>query len=243
MCINHSSPNNMGTAASRAGSDAASNVNARNVDFDVNGNKIEYDVNGNKIEYDFNGNRIQYDVNGNVAFSPDDPGNWTRVDMTSATNRKNVVDSIKKMESDSYTAQFKDIITESSFYKNNKGKLATMGLTVTAVAGWFGVLLAMGYSPAEAWAKMLETVNNWVDAFAGLGGDIVGAGLNALWDAFVKAVHNAVGHKFFETEEGTEKALISFLVFLVMYKILGFFGINLVTLPFKLVGGVFKKKN
>lgn len=226
----------------KSGGNAASNVNLSKVDVDVN-------VKGNKFDVDTNVNTKNIDgsfTTSTKKFDPDDPGSWSKLDMSDPATRKSLVDSVKKMENDSFTSQFSDVITDSSFYKKNKGKLATMGITVAGAAGWFGVLLAMGYTPAEAWAEMTETVGEWVDAAAGAAGGAAAKVAGAMWDAFVLAVHNAVGYKYFDDVDGTDKALKSFFLFLVMYKILGIFGINLVTLPFKLVGMPFKligKKN
>ena len=211
----------------------APDLNAKNfnVDVDVNVNKVSIDVDG------VNTKNIDVSTSSKkTSFDPDDASSWAKVDMSDSATRAKVLDGIKKLETDTFTKQFKDVVTNSSFYKNNKGKLATMGLTVAGVAGWFGVLLAMGHSVADAWRIITETVESWVDAAAGAAGGAAGAVLGAMWDAFVLAVHNAVGYKVFDDVEGTDKALKSFVMFLLMYKILGFFGINLVTLPFKALG-------
>lgn len=211
----------------------APDLNTRN--FDVN-----VDVNVNRVNVDVDGvNTKNIDVSTSskkISFDPDNASSWAKVDMSDSATRAKVLDGIKKLETDTYTNQFKDVVTNSSFYAKNKGKLATMGLTVAGVAGWFGVLLAMGHSIADAWAIITETVGNWVDAAAGAAGGAAGAVLGKMWDAFVLAVHNAVGHKVFDDVEGTDKALKFFLLFLVVSKILGLFGINLVTLPFKALG-------
>lgn len=226
---------------SRAAANAAGSVT------DINFGRVDVDVNtrGGTFDVDYSGNnKYSVDASNNtsykfVEFDSADPGSWSKVDMSDPVTRKNIVASIKKMESDSYTAQFSDVITSSTFYKNNKGKLAAMGITVAGAAGWFGVLLAMGYTPQEAWAIMKETAGNFANAILNAAGDAGGAGgkwaLGALWGAFVQAVHSAVGYKYFDDVDGTGKALKTFFVFLIMYKILGFFGINLVTLPFKVI--------
>ena len=183
---------------------------------------------------------------GGVASSFDASNVGKKVDMSTAAKRTEVVEGIKKLETDTFSARFGDTVKKSSFYQKNQGKLLTMGITATAAAGWFGVLLAQGYSPAEAWDKMTETVEDFIEAAAGAAGSgasaAVEAALKAAWATFVIFVHNAVGHKMFDDSDGTEKALKSVFMFLFLYKLLGFFGINLVTLPFKIVFGVLKKK-
>ena len=211
----------------------APDLNAKNfnVDVDVNVNKVNIDVDG------VNTKNIDVSTTAKkTSFDPDDASSWAKVDLSDSATRAKVLDGIKKLETDTFTKQFKDVVTSSSFYKKNKGKLATMGLTVAGVAGWFGVLLAMGHSISDAWGIIEDTVGGWVDAAAGAAGGAAGAVLGKMWDAFVLAVHNAVGYKVFDDVEGTDKALKSFLLFLLVYKILGFFGINLVTLPFKALG-------
>lgn len=179
-------------------------------------------------------------------FSSFDPSNvGKKVDLSTTARQTEFVEGIKKLETDIFTARFGETIKKSSFYQKNQGKLLTMGITATAAAGWFGVLLAQGYSPAEAWDKMTETVEDWFEAAAGAAGSgasaTIKAMLKAAWAAFVVFVHNAVGHQMFDDSAGTERALKSVFVFLFLYKLLGFFGINLVTLPFKIVFGLFKK--
>lgn len=177
-------------------------------------------------------------TNNKVPTSTYNPANPSKVDMTTSSTRIKVVEDIKKMESDQFTSLYSSTITNSSFYKNNKGKLQMMGLTVAGVAGWFGTLLAMGYSPAEARDIIKETVNNWVEAAAGAAGDAGGAAakkvLELAWAAFVTFVHSSVGHYLFEEKSQTEQALKALFIFLLLYKIFGFFGINIVTLPFKI---------
>lgn len=206
------------------------NTKNLNVDTDVNTRNVP-------VNTDVNTKNIDVNTSSNFSkFDPDDASSWAKVDLSDSATRAKVLDAIKKLETDTFTKQFKDVVTSSSLYKNNKGKLATMGLTAAGVAGWFGVLLAMGHSIADAWRIIQETINGWVSAAAGAAGGAAGAAVGAMWKAFVLAVHNAVGYKVFDDVEGTDKALKSFLLFLLVYKILGFFGINLVTLPFKALG-------
>lgn len=183
-------------------------------------------------------------------FTPDSPNsnkfdiaNPKNTDYSSLANRTGVVEDIRKLETPEYTSMYSDIVKNSSLYKNHKGKFAAMGLTSSAVAGWYGVLLGMGYSPSEAWAKIWETATSWVDATSEFVGDTgsqaITAILKAAWGAFVTFVHSSVGHKLFDDREGTEKALKGLFIFLFAYKIFGFFGINIVTVPIKLLFSAF----
>ena len=63
-----------------------------------------------------------------------------------------------------------------------------------------------------------------------LGGVIGSAGsavVQSLWNTFVQIVHNAVGHKVFDSIDTTERVLKYTLTFLAIYRFLGLFGINL----------------
>lgn len=209
--------------------DVSSATKKIDVDVDVNTKNIDYDVNTKQTT------SFSSPTSNTAKFDSSDVASAKNMDLSSATKRADFVDGIKKLESDTYTARFGETIKKSSFYQKNQGKLLAMGITVAGAAAWFGVLLAQGHSPAEAWAIMTETVSNWTK---GVGGAV----LQGLWTTFVFFVHNSVGYKYFDEVEGTESALKSLFVFLVMYKILGLFGINLITLPFKLIGLGGKKK-
>ena len=91
-----------------------------------------------------------------------DGGNsFTRNANTSSFSAQQAIeiDNIKKLESPEMTARYGDTVSQSSFYKKNKTKLAAYGLTLGAIAGWYGTLLAKGYSPAEAWEKKERNVH------------------------------------------------------------------------------------
>ena len=224
------------TIAKNSG-DAASGFNTRNVSVNT---RSATTFSSPSVPSTPTPTRATTSVPGGGSFDPSNMGK--KVDMSTAAKRTEVVDGIKKLETDTATARFGDTIKKSSFYQKNQGKLLTMGITSTAAAGWFSVLLAQGYSPAEAWAKMTETVEDWFEAAAGAAGSGAGAAiaaaLKAAWATFVIFVHNSVGHKMFDDIHGTERALKSVFMFLALYKLLGFFGINLVTLPFKILGGM-----
>lgn len=237
----------MSRAIARTSGNAASNINTKSLD--VNTRHTTYSApSAPSTKYTTSSApSTKYTTSSTPSFDPSDVGR--RVDMSTAAKRTEVVEGIKKLETDTFSARFGDTVKKSSFYQKNQGKLLTMGITATAAAGWFGVLLAQGYSPAEAWAKMTETVEDWFEAAAGAAGSgasaATKAALKAAWAAFVVFVHNAVGHKMFDDTEGTERALKSVFLFLFLYKLLGFFGINLVTLPFKILFGLLggMKKN
>ena len=128
--------------------------------------------------------------------------------------------TFRKMESPVMTKLHGDTITNSSFYKANKRKLAAAGITTGAVAAWYGSLIEQGYSPTEAWEKMSEDIG-------GIAGSAGSAVVQNLWNTFVQIVHNAAGHKVFDSIDTTERVLKYTLIFLVVYRFLSLFGINL----------------
>ena len=219
--------------------DISSSTNAsRKVDIPTTSSKNSYDVSDMKSRsnYDYSSTKTNAKTRSTststpTSFDVDNVASARKMDMSSASARADVVDGIKKLESDDYTRRFKDTVTNSSFYKNNKGKLLAMGLTVSAVAGWFGVLLAQGYTPAEAWAIMRETTTNWAEGAAGAAGDAtykaILAMLSAAWRAIVAFVHNSIGNKVFEDDSGTDKALRALLLIMLLQKVLSLFGMSI----------------
>lgn len=83
-----------------------------------------------------------------MSFDAGDMAAVRKMDMSSAAARADVVDGIKNLETDSFTARFGDTIKNSDFYKKKQGKLLAMGITTAGAAVWFGVFLAQGHSPA-----------------------------------------------------------------------------------------------
>lgn len=167
-----------------------------------------------------------------INFDANDLASSKNMDFTSATKRGELVDGIKKTETPEHTAKFGDTVTNSSFYKKNKGKLLAMGLTGSAVAGWFGVLLAQGHSPADAWDIMEETTSNWMEGASKTGGNLMKQFFLMAWNAVVVFVHESVGHLVFEEKDQTGKALVFLLISGAVNKISSVFGINLFRLSF-----------
>ncbi|ACH46885.1 unknown [Feldmannia species virus] len=150
----------------------------------------------------------------------------------SVSRSSTTTDGFKKFENDTYTAKYGDTVTSSSFYKKNKSSLIAMGFTTAAIAGWYGTLLSQGYSPAEAFAKMQEQLFEGATGAVGAG---AGAIVKAMWVAIVSFLHGLFGKNYFEDKEGTEQALKITIVVLLVFRIANIFGINLLTLPFKLL--------
>lgn len=142
-----------------------------------------------------------------------------KTDASSVTRKSGEFDGIKKLESSSYTKKFGDTVKKSNFYKNNQKKILAAGLTVASLAGWYGTLLAQGYSPAEAWDEMQDT---FTDVAAKTGE----TALKGIWLAFVILVHNFAGKHVFDDSTGTEAALKIILPTLVVLRLLSLLGIN-----------------
>jgi len=132
-------------------------------------------------------------------------------------------DGIKKLETSSFTKRYGDKIANSTFYKKNQGKILAAGLTVTSLAGWYGTLLAQGYTPEEAWDEMTET---FTDATEKAGE----TALKGIWLAAVLLIHNSVGKHVFDDSAGTEAALKILLPSLVVLRLLNLLGINVFSL-------------
>lgn len=142
-----------------------------------------------------------------------------------AATKKAELDNLKKLETPELTKQFGDTIKKSSFYQKNQGKLLALGLTVATLSAWYGSLRAMGLSHDEALAKMAEDTGS---AAATLGGSI----FEGIWTAFVVFVHNTVGFKMFDEQEGTARALKVLIAVIVVIRLSNLVGINIFSLIF-----------
>lgn len=205
-------------------------VNAGNTnDFDFNAgntsNASGFDVSnssstgGTSTSFTSSGTTSQFDVS--------DIGSASKLDFSDADTKITFTIEIKKLESDYYTTLHGDTMSNNTWYKANKGKLTAAGFTLAVMAGWYGTLRAQGYDHDEAMNEQKETVSNFFS-------NAISAIVEAAWNSFLQLLHNSFGYKFFDDVEGTEKALKSFIAFLILQKILKFFGVNLITLPFKL---------
>lgn len=146
-------------------------------------------------------------------------------DALAATKRAEL-DNLKNLETPELTKQFGDTIKKSSFYQKNQGKLLALGLTVATLSAWYGTLRAMGLSHQEALDKMAEDTGS---AAATLGGSI----FEGIWTAFVVFVHNTVGFKWFDEQEGTARALKVLIAVIVVLRLSNLVGINIFSMIFR----------
>eukprot|EP00752_Nemacystus_decipiens_P004391 g4014.t1 len=142
-----------------------------------------------------------------------DVSSLKKTDVSSVTKKADAVDGLKKLETDSFTKEFGDTVKKSSFYKQNQKKLLGLGLTVATLSGWYGTLLAQGYSPAEAWDEMTEGLGD-------LGEKAGNKVLQAAWGSLVVLVHNLVGKHLFEDAETTGVALKYFIGFVITVRLM-----------------------
>lgn len=150
------------------------------------------------------------------------------------TDVSSVSNAAKKMETDSFTKKYGKTITDSSFFKKNKGKLAALGFTAASLAGWYGTLRAQGLSHDEA----MDSIRDGAEGAAGWATEnIVEDLIQTVWWALVVLVHNFAGKRVFDDQETTSTALKIFLGFLVAVRVLGILGINVFSLIFSLVFG------
>ena len=150
------------------------------------------------------------------------------------TDVSSISNAAKKMESDSFTKKFGKTITDSSFFKKNKGKLAALGLTSASLAGWYGTLRAQGLSHDEA----MDEIKDDVEGAAGWATEnIVEELIQTAWWALVVLVHNLGGKRVFDDQETTSTAMKYFLGLLVALRVLGIMGINVFSLLFSLLFG------
>ena len=150
------------------------------------------------------------------------------------TDVSSVSNAAKKMETDSFTKKYGKTITDSSFFKKNKGKLAALGFTTASLAGWYGTLRAQGLSHDEAMGKIkdgAEGAAGWATE------NIVEELIQTAWWALVVLVHNFAGKRVFDDQETTSMALKFFIGFIVAVRVLGIMGINVFSLLFSLLFG------
>lgn len=158
----------------------------------------------------------------------------TDVSSLKRTDVSSISDAAKKMETDSFTKKYAKNITDSSFFKKNKGKLAALGFTTASLAGWYGTLRAQGLSHDEA----MDNIKGGVEGAAGWATEnIVEELIQTAWWALVVLVHNFAGKRVFDDQEKTSTAMKYFLGFLVAVRVLGIMGINVFSLIFSLIFG------
>ena len=166
----------------------------------------------------------------------DGPSLTTKADVSSLkkTDVSSISNAAKKMETDSFTKKYGKTITDSSFFKKNKGKLAALGFTTASLAGWYGTLRAQGLSHDEA----MDSMRNSAEGAAGWATEnIVEELIQTAWWALVVLVHNFAGKRVFDDQETTSTALKILLGFLVAVRVLGIMGINVFSLMFSLLFG------
>jgi len=160
-----------------------------------------------------------------------------KTDASSAlkkTDASSLTDAAKKMETDSFTKKFGKTITDSAFFKKNKGKLLALGFTTASLAGWYSTLRAQGYSHDEAMDRMKDDVEG---AAGWAAENVVEELIQTAWWALVVLVHNFAGKRVFDDQETTSTALKYFIGFLVIVRVLGIVGINVFSLFFSLIFG------
>lgn len=150
------------------------------------------------------------------------------------TDVSSISNAAKKLETDSFTKKYGKIITDSSFFKKNKGKLAALGFTTASLAGWYGTLRAQGLSHDEAMAKIKDDAEG---AAGWAAENIVEELIQTAWWALVVLVHNLAGKHLFDEQETTSTALKYFIGFIVAIRLLGIMGINVFSLAFSLLFG------